>query len=256
MKKAGSKIVAFALFVAFVAAWVFALLSYKDVSCVFFPGGPHALYALTDEAFGGTSTSEMSLRDSTMEVEINVRSGVAYPAVGMGVNLTSVDNRPAGYFDFSKFDSLEITFATKRMRSVGLRVLTDDPVYSKDGRRETFRPLVVNLPATRSFATQKVPLTGVKTAVWWLAAMGLEEDDGLSYLYRACALEIVNGDGIMRGIPDEIDVKEIRAWGTDRSFVKAMIVVLALVTVAFALVELKLFGALKKRSVKSGRENV
>jgi len=121
--------------------------------------------------------------------------------------------------------------------SVSVRILTDDPVYSKEGLRETLRPVVYNVSATRSFESVKIPVNGFRTAVWWIAAMGMDEDDGLTHLHRSVALQVTNGDGVMRGIPDEISVKKIRAWGVDRDFESVMYAILLLMVVTFVLLE-------------------
>ena len=92
--------------------------------------------------------------------------------------------------------------------------------------------------------------------MWWIAAMGMEEDDGLTYLHRAFSLEIVNGDGAMRGIPDEIEVKSVSAWGINRDFERTMFIVLALMVAVFVVLELKFFGVLdRKAAPKTGRKN-
>lgn len=237
-----SKVVLLAVFLVALGVWAWAFFTFRQVSCTFYPQGAYPLYSLDDSAFGGTSTSDVKAGDSLLDVSINVRSGVAYPAVGVGFNLNSVNSRPVGHFDFSQFDSMEVVFSTRYMRTIMVRILTDDPVYTKDGFRETLRPVVMSVPASRSFTGERFAINQFRTAVWWIAAMGMEEDDGLTYLHRALSLEIVNGDGAMRGIPDEIEVKSIRAWGIGRDFEHTMFIVLALMAVAFVLGELKLFG--------------
>lgn len=230
-----TKVIAFVAFAAAFAAWTFAFVSFRHSELSVFPQSHFEFYGLTDKAQGGSSTADLSVSDSTLDVEVNVRSGVAFPAVGIEFNLRSIDNRPTGLFDLSKFDSLEITFSTRRMHSVSLRVLTEDPVYSRSGR-ESLRVLTQDVQAGRAKAAVKVAVSAFRTAPWWLSAMGLEEDDGLTYLHRSAYLEIVGGSGVMRGIPDEISVSGIRLWGENRDFEKGMIAgaaFLALLLVAF-----------------------
>ena len=121
------------------------------------------------------------------------------------------------------------------MHSVSLRVLTEDPVYSRSDR-ESLRVLTQDVQAGRAKAAVKVAVSAFRTAPWWLSAMGFEEDDGLTHLHRSAYLEIVGGNGVMRGIPDEISVSAIRLWGENRDFEKGMIagaIFLALLLVAF-----------------------
>ena len=218
-------------------AWAWCFVSFRTISCEFFPTSPFELYELTDASRGGLSTASMDISDSMLSVEVNVRSGVAYPSVGIGYNLKSVNNRPVDHFGFSTYDTLEIELATRRMSSVSVRILTDDPAYTKKGVRESFRPVVHSVPASRSFEFVKIPLTEFKTASWWLAAMGMEEDDGLTHLHRSVALEIANGDGIMRGISDEISIKSMRAWGVNRDFENVMYAILIVMVVTFVILE-------------------
>lgn len=226
-----------AIFFALGLVWMGCFVQFRATAFEFFPNSAFEVYELTDAIQGGTSTAVMDVSDSLLGVEINVRSGVAYPAIGVGFNLRSVDNRPVDFFDFSKYDSLEVVIATRRMSSVSVRILTDDPVYSKEGLRETLRPVVYNVSAARSFESVKIPVNGFRTAVWWIAAMGMDEDDGLTHLHRSVALQVTNGDGVMRGIPDEISVKKIRAWGVDRDFESVMYAILLLMVVTFVLLE-------------------
>ena len=220
-------------------------------SCVVFPDRTFGIYKLDDAALGGTSTAEVDVGDSAIGISLNVRSGVAYPAVGVGFNLMSVENRPVGVFDLSNYDSIEVVVSTGRMRSVSLRILTDDPEHSKEGMRETLRPLVLNVPASRTPTSAKFSLSEFKTAVWWLAAMGLEEDDGFMYLDRGAAIEIANGDGIMRGIPDEIEVKSVRLWGINRDFERGMYAGLILLIVLLGLFGTNLFRIFSRKNLKS-----
>lgn len=245
--KTRTKAIVFAAFAVAFAAWTFAFLHFRASELTVFPQSHFEFYELTDKAQGGSSTASLSVSDSQLDVEVNVRSGVAFPAVGLEFNLKSIDNRPTGLFDLSKFDSLEVTFSTRRMHSVSLRVLTEDPVYSRSGR-ESLRVLTQDVQAGRATSAVKVPTSAFRTAPWWLSAMGLEEDDGLSYLHRSAYFEIVCGSGVMRGIPDEISVSKIRLWGVNRDFGKGMIAGAALLALLLAAFIIYIKKAKKKQS--------
>ena len=73
----------------------------------------------------------------------------------------------------------------------------------------------------------KVPLTAFKNKEWWLVAQGLDKDDGLSYFFQSAMFEVFNGEGALRGIPDDIELKSIRLWGENRDFQKGMFFALA-----------------------------
>lgn len=226
---------------AIVAAWSLVLLHNKDVSLEVFPADTFEVVSLNDANTGGFSTSEVSRTDTSVIANVNIRSGRAFPFAGFAFNLRSVKNRPVEFFDLSKFDSVEVKIASKRMKSVSLRLLTDDPVYSHKEEPRNYRVLVKNVaslpyigsaPSKERYATTKFALNDFKVAEWWLAAQDLEEDDGLAYFHRAVSLEVVNGDGVLRGIPDEIEIRSVRLWGVDYVFVKimagALIVILGL----------------------------
>ena len=202
--------------------WVFFFVSFKESSLELFPGKTFEIYTLTDHEAQGFSTSEVTVNDSLIDAVVNVRSGKAFPFAGFGFNLMSKNGRPAGYLDLSRFDSLAVEVSTVRMNSIGIRILTDDPVYSRRGMYVSYRPLEFQVAAGRIFAESKAAIADFKTAEWWLAGQGLDKDDGLAYFYRSMLLEIFNGQGTLRGIPDAIQVKSVRLWGKNRDFCAGM----------------------------------
>jgi len=233
MKKILAAIV---VFVLFIVLWTALFLKYGSSEQVLFPSGAFEVYALTDASVGGFSTSELTRGDSSVRALVNIRSGVAYAYAGVGLNLLSVYNRPAAdFFDFSRFDSMAVQIETGRMRKVSIRLLNNDPVYSKQGSYTSYRPLVasLNVPAKAgNFA--KISLSEFTVPEWWLAGLGLEEDDGLRYMQRGTLFEVFNGEGALRGIPDEITLRSVRLWGENRTFKTLMYLTLGLGVVAFA----------------------
>ena len=100
-----NKILGFALFAVAFATWGVLFSAFKGSSLTLFPNCGYEIYALTDETAGGFSTSDISIGDSAISAQINIRSGKAYPYAGIGFNLTSLNSRPIGPFDFSRFDT-------------------------------------------------------------------------------------------------------------------------------------------------------
>lgn len=218
-------------FAVVLAVWGLLFASFKNCDYLVFPQTSFEIYALTDSLAGGYSVSDIDVKDSSIAAKVNIRSGKAFPYAGFGFNLTSVNNRPAGYFDFSRYDSMEVVVATGRMQSAKVRIVTDDPIYSRQGNYLSYRPLEQSLKTTYSFAPVKISMMDFKTPEWWLAAQGLDHEDGLTYFYRSLRLEVFNGEGVLRGIPDEIEVKSIRMWGKNRSFITGMYLTLAFVLI-------------------------
>ncbi len=199
------------LFLAVVATVLFFLRSensYREQ--VILPTEVYEVFALTDSAIGGASTSEISLQSQAVVADINVRSGVAYAYAGMGVNLLSVRHKPAAdFFDFSKYDSIAVDVSAERLRTVEIRIYSNDPVYSVGGNYLSYRPQVKTVPAN---GVTKMALTEFRTPEWWLSMVGLENDDYLSYFERGVFVAILNGEGALRGIPDQIRVNSIKLW--------------------------------------------
>lgn len=183
---------------------------------VVFPTETYEIYAMNDSIAGGFSTSEIQVtKDGSVTANVNIRSGKAYSYAGIGVNLLSVNHRPAAdFFDFDRFDSIEVDVRSGRMQTVEVRILNDDPVYSRAGMLLSYRPKTKIIPAN---AVTRFALADFKTPEWWLAAQGLDQDDYLSYFGRGAILAVVNGEKVMRGIPDWIELKSIRLWrGTEK----------------------------------------
>lgn len=257
MKTMKNKIVGIALFIALFAAWSATFCLFRSNAFTVYPGKGFEFYAVTDKDAGGFSVSDLSYADSAVVAHVNIHSGRAFPYAGVGVNLMSVNNRPVGYFDLSRFDSISVLATAGRMKSITLRILTDDPVYSSRGSYLSYRPLEAKVPVSNSYSELKVSLTDFKNAEWWLASQGLDRDDGLSFLFRTTLLEIVNGEGALRGIPDDIEIKRIDLWGENRNFEKGMFFAGGLLVLAFAAFLYRAFrrpknaGDLKRRMEKA-----
>ena len=230
MKKVA--VASIALF-ALLVAWVLLFLNFLAKELVLFPGGTYQVYAVSDAMVGGFSNVELSKSDSVILAHVNIRSGMSYPYAGMGINLLSVNNRPAsGFFDFSDFDSLMIDVETGRMQRIGVKILNDDPVYSQKNEYETYRPMVAQAVVGKKGIA--VSMLDFKVPEWWLARQGLEKDDGLRYMNRGMYFEITNGEGTMLGIPDDIVVRTIKMWGENRTFKSLMYVALAVIFSVYA----------------------
>ena len=218
-------------------AWICLFVKFGASEQILFPGSTFQVYSVSDANVGGFSTVELSNQDSVVSARVNVRSGMAYPYAGVGINLLSVNNRPAnGFFDFSDFDSLVIDVETGRMQRVGVKILNDDPVYSKKNVYQSYRPMVAQAPVIirDKKSRASVSMLDFKVPEWWLAMQGLEEDDGLRYMNRGMFFEITNGEGTMLGIPDEIVVRSIKLWGENRTFKALMIVALIVIVLVYA----------------------
>ena len=155
-----------------------------------------------------------------------------------------MDKRPGSVFDLTKFDSMEVQVASKRMNSMKLRILTDDPVYTRNGDYATLRVLEKDIPSApymlmggskERFAVSKFSLSEFRVPEWWLSQQGLEEDDGKTYLNRAAFLEIVSGASTLRGIPDEMEIRYVRIWGNNADEKKTLLIVLGAILFGFVL---------------------
>ena len=146
----------------------------------------------------------------------------------------SVGNRPAtSYFDFSRFDTVVVRASAGRMGKLTLRVMTDDIEYSREGEYLSYRPLLASIPVSSTTGEVKVALSEFKVPEQWLVAHGLDHDDGFTYWNRTLLFEISNGEGALRGIPDEFEVRSISMYGENRGFKNAMYVVVAFLILSF-----------------------
>ena len=181
------------IFLALLVAWGVLYFRSGENVIEIFPKRTFEIFPLNDSAVGGFSTSEVQMTDTLLIASVNIRLGKAFTYAGIGFNLKSVDKRPAGLLDLTKFDSVEVRVASKRMNSMKLRILTDDPVYTRSGDYATLRVLEKEVPsapyllmggAKERFAVSKFSLSEFKVPEWWLSSQGLEEDDGKTYLNR------------------------------------------------------------------------
>ena len=228
--------IATAALVVVIVVWLVLFVKFGASEQVLFPNGTYQVYAVSDANVGGFSTVELSNEDSVISARVNIRSGMAYPYAGAGINLLSVNNRPAtGFFDFSDYDSLVIDVETNRMNRIGVKILNDDPVYSKKNVYQSYRPMVAQAPVIirDKKSRASVSMLDFKVPEWWLAMQGLEKDDGLRYMNRGMFFEICNGEGTMLGIPDELTIRSIKLWGENRTFKALMIVALVVLVLVY-----------------------
>lgn len=231
-------------FLALLVAWGFFYSRCGGASVELFPQRVFEIFPLNDSAVGGFSTSEVQVADTLLTATVNIHSGKAFTYAGVGFNLGSVDKRPAGPFELTKFDSMEVHVASKRMNSMKLRILTNDPIYTKGGLYSTLRVLEKDVPSNayllmgaskERFAVSRFSLSEFRVPEWWLSSVGLEEDDGLTHLNRASFFEIVSGASTLRGIPDEMEIRYVRIWGNGDQQKKTLFMALGAILVGLVL---------------------
>ena len=233
------------LFLALLVAWGVFYYRCGEASLELFPVRTFEIFPLNDSAVGGFSTSEVQVTDTLLTSSVTIRLGKASSYAGVGFNLKSMDKRPVGLLDLTKYDSIEVRVASKRMNSMNVRILTDDPVYSRNGDYATLRVLERQIPSSpyllmggpkERFAVSKFSLSEFRVPEWWFSQQGLEKDDGKTYLNRASFFEIVSGGSTLRGIPDDMEIRYVRIWGNNaeqKKILYASLVVILLGLVLF-----------------------
>ena len=242
-------------FLALLVAWGFLYFRSGEMAVELFPARTFEIFPLNDSAVGGFSTSEVQVTDTLLTSTVTIRLGKAFSYAGVGFNLKSRDKRPVGLLDLTKFDSIEVRVASKRMNSVNVRILTDDPVYSRNGDYATLRVLEKQIPSSpyllmggpkERFAVSKFALSEFRVPEWWFSQQGLEKDDGKTYMNRASFFEIVSGGSTLRGIPDDMEIRYVRIWGDNTDLHKIMYLALGGILLAFVL-----FFVLTSKSCRS-----
>ena len=192
------------------------------------------IYSYGDESDGGSSTASFTKNDSSLILSLLVRSGIAYPYAGMGIDLISDTQKLSGQFiDFSSFDSLSITLRTKYMKQVQVKLITHDPNLTRLEDPMSARYLLQVIPSDRSYQNIHVPISSFSIPEWWFERNGFKAPDQLKYLERGIKIDISSGSGTMLGIPDEIEIKKIQLFG-ENHFINKLVFTLAIIfTVLF-----------------------
>ncbi|SHK52707.1 hypothetical protein [Fibrobacter sp. UWB12] len=218
------------VFSALLLAWWIEYSKSGDADIELFPQKTFEIFPLNDSAVGGFSTSEVQMTDTLLIASVNIHSGKAFTYAGVGFKLKSLDKR-LDPFDLTKFDSIEVRVASKRMNSMKLRILTEDPVYTRKGDYATLRVLEKEIPSApymlmggskERFAVSRFSLSEFRVPEWWLSSVGLEKDDGKTHLNQAKFFEIVSGGSTLRGIPDEIEIRYVRLWSDNEAQKKTL----------------------------------
>lgn len=193
------------------------------------------IYSYGDESDGGSSTASFTKNDSSLILSLLVRSGIAYPYAGMGIDLISDTQKLSGQFiDFSSFDSLSITLRTKYMKQVQVKLITHDPNLTRLEDPMSARYLLQVIPSDRSYQNIHIPISSFSIPEWWFERNGFKAPDQLKYLERGIKIDISSGSGTMLGIADEIEIKKITLFGSNH-FLNKMILSLAIIITALFL---------------------
>jgi len=193
------------------------------------------IYAYGDQTDGGSSTASLNKGDSSITLSLLVRSGIAYPYAGMGIDLISDTEKLSGHFiDFSSYDSLSITLRTKYMKNVQVKLITHDPNLTQFEDPVSARYLLQLIPSDRSYQNITIPISGFSIPEWWFERNGFKAPDQLKYLERGIKIDISSGSGTMLGIADEIEIKNITLFGSNH-FLNKMILSLAIIITALFL---------------------
>ena len=235
----------FGIFVltAMLLAWWSEYSKCGDADVELFPKKTFEVFPLNDSAVGGFSTSEVQVTDTLLTSSVVIHSGKAFTYAGVGFKLKSLKKRLEP-LDLTTFDSMEVHVASKRMNSMKLRILTEDPVYTRKGDYATLRVLERDVPsapymlmggAKERFAVSKFSISEFRVPEWWLSQQGLEKDDGKTYLNSAKFLEIVSGSSTLRGIPDEMEIRYVRFWSDKTQQKKELYMYLIFILIGFVL---------------------
>ena len=193
------------------------------------------IYSYGDESDGGSSTASFTKNDSSLILSLLVRSGIAYPYAGMGIDLISDTQKLSGQFiDFSSFDSLSITLRTKYMKQVQVKLITHDTNLTRLEDPMSARYLLQVIPSDRSYQNIHIPISSFSIPEWWFERNGFKAPDQLKYLERGIKIDISSGSGTMLGIADEIEIKKITLFGSNH-FLNKMILSLAIIITALFL---------------------
>ena len=185
----------------------------------------------TDAREGGFSTAEFLAGDSAVGISAILNSGLYHPHAGVGFPLRSgLESLASGGVDFSSMDSVEITLRANA--DVVLVLYAMDPAVSKPGEPLSFRPLRMDVPATRAYSRTRLPLSMLEPGALWLDMHGLEQDGNL-YLENILQVAVETGKGALLGLPTEIEIRQLEFFGTNRTLVRACLSILILATIIY-----------------------
>ncbi|MDR1760549.1 MAG: hypothetical protein LBR60_08505 [Fibrobacter sp.] len=211
------------LFLAVLAGiwWMF-----RTSTAVLYPSA-QPLSVFQDSIEGGSSRATFSENDSLLSIDILARSGSASPYAGVKLALVPEAKQAFGnWLNLSRYDSLSIEVATRRMPQVLLTILTSDPERASSWL-DPFGPRFVQhtVKTGRNFQKTTVALSDFRVPEWWFSFHQIRTPDEFTYLERAFGFLVLNGFGTMLGIPDEIQVKKIEVFGVNRRLGSFLLVI-------------------------------
>lgn len=218
-------------YVACIAVLAAVYGAFHRKTLVLWPGDSVLPRIYTDAREGGFSTADFLESDSAIAVSAVLNSGLYHPHAGIEFPLLSgMESLSLSGVDFSGLDSVAITFRANA--DVALVLFTRDPTVSRPGDVLSFRPLRMEIPATRFYSEKRLPLSLLKPNELWLDLRGIEQDGNL-YLDNVLQVSVETGRGSLLGLPTEIEIKKLEFFGTNRVLVRICLIILVLVTVFY-----------------------
>lgn len=200
-------------------------------SLVLWPGASASPRIYTDAREGGFSVADFFESDSAIAISAVLNSGLYHPHAGIEFPLLSgMESLSLSGVDFSGLDSVSITFRANA--DVALILFTRDPQISRPGDVLSFRPLRMEIPATRFYSEKRLPLSLLKPSELWFDLRGIEQDGNL-FLEDVLQVSIETGRGALLGLPTEIEIRKLEFFGTNRVLVRICLIILVLVTVFY-----------------------
>lgn len=218
-------------YVACIALLVAICGAFYRKSLVLWPGDSVRPRIYTDAREGGFSTADFLDSDSAIAFSAVLNSGLYHPHAGIEFPLLlGMESLLLSGVDFSGLDSVAITF--RASADIALVLSTRDPAVSRPGDALSYRPLRMEIPATRFYSEKRLPLSLLKPSELWLDLRGIEQDGNL-YLDDVLLVSVETGRGSLLGLPTEIEIRKLEFFGTNRVLVRICLILLVLVTILY-----------------------
>lgn len=218
-------------YVASIAVLAAVYGTFHRKTLVLWPGASGIPRIYTDSREGGFSSAGFLESDSIVAISAVLNSGLYHPHAGIEFPLLGgLESLSLSGVDFSDMDSVAIEFRANA--DVALVLFTRDPAVSRPSDVLSFRPLRMDVPATRFYSEKRLPLSLLRPGELWLDMHGIEHDENL-YLDDVLLVSVETGRGSLLGLPTEIEIRKLEFFGTNRVLIWICLVILILVTVLY-----------------------
>lgn len=178
------------------------------------PVGAAEFYVYDDSADGGGSRAYLATSDTLILFDFALgNQQKPSPYCGFGWDFATKGRR-----NWSFMDSVVLEVRATGMDQVILKVLTYDPDHSEEGKNNTLRPLIKEVPVGPGWQRVAIPVEDLYVPDYWYQDNNISTRYDTKHLESVVRVEFAPGWEAPRGKPLGLQVRQMQVRGSSNLY--------------------------------------